>query len=100
MDSAQPPLIPHPAAPDLPPSVPAPASRRRNSVTVKLLFIAGLVLLLQLPLRLINELRQERSDNRAAAKLGLEKQLFLALTPYPSSASRLRPHADRSEQAN
>jgi inner membrane protein involved in colicin E2 resistance len=67
MDSAQPPLIPHPAAPDLPPPAPAPASRRRNSVTVKLLFIAGLVLLLQLPLRLINELRQERSDNRATA---------------------------------
>ena len=37
---------------------------RRNAVTIKLLFIAGLVLLLQAPLYLVNSLRQERSDNR------------------------------------
>jgi inner membrane protein len=63
MENAQPPLIPQPTAPVLS----APAPRRRNTVTIKLLFIAGLVLLLQLPLTLINELRQERSNNRAAA---------------------------------
>jgi inner membrane protein len=55
MENAQPPLI----AP--------PAARRRHTVTVKLLFIAVLVLVLQLPLGLINGLRQERSGNREAA---------------------------------
>ena len=42
------------------------AARRRNSVTFKLLFIGVLILVLQIPLILINELRQERSKNRAA----------------------------------
>ena len=56
MDSAQPPLL-----------TPAPVPNRRNTVTLKLLFIAALVLLLQLPLSLINDLRQERSGNREAA---------------------------------
>ncbi|MDB6115344.1 MAG: creD [Lacunisphaera sp.] len=50
-----------------PPIIPAPAPRRRNTVTLKLLFIAALVLLLQLPLSLINDLRKERSGNRDAA---------------------------------
>lgn len=50
-----------------PPVIAQPASRRRNTVTLKLLFIAALVLLLQLPLSLVNSLRQERSANRAAA---------------------------------
>lgn len=47
-----------------PPSLPV-AQRRRNTVSLKLLFIAALVLLLQLPLSFINNLRQERADNRA-----------------------------------
>jgi inner membrane protein len=55
MDNAQPPVIPQPVA------------RRRHAVTLKLLFIAALVLVLQLPLGLINGLRQERSGNREAA---------------------------------
>ena len=63
MDTAQPPII---SAPVLP-GVPTPASRRRNTVTVKLFFIAALVLLLQLPLGLINNLREERSHAREAA---------------------------------
>ena len=42
------------------------AARRRNSVTFKLLFIGVLIVVLQIPLILINELRQERSKNRAA----------------------------------
>jgi inner membrane protein involved in colicin E2 resistance len=37
--------------------------KRRNAVTLKLLFIAALVLLLQMPLHLVNALRQERSQN-------------------------------------
>lgn len=55
MDNAQPPVIPPLVA------------RRRHAVTLKLLFIAVLVLVLQLPLGLINGLRQERSGNREAA---------------------------------
>ncbi len=50
-----------------PPVIAPPAPNRRNTVTLKLLFIAALVLLLQLPLSLINDLRKERSGNREAA---------------------------------
>lgn len=57
MDSAQPPVI----------TPPAPTQNRRHTVTLKLLFIAALVLLLQLPLSLVNNLRQERAGNREAA---------------------------------
>jgi inner membrane protein involved in colicin E2 resistance len=54
MDIAQPPVIATPA-------------KRRSQVTLKLLFIGVLVLLLHVPLSLINNLRQERADNREAA---------------------------------
>lgn len=50
-----------------PPVIAPPVPNRRNTVTLKLLFIAALVLLLQLPLSLVNDLRKERSDNREAA---------------------------------
>lgn len=63
MDIAQPPLISAPANS----GAPSETRRRRSVVTLKLLFIAALVLLLQLPLGLINTLRQERSANRDAA---------------------------------
>lgn len=63
MDTAQPPLIPAAAGLSRAPSV----ANRRHVVTLKLLLIAALVLLLQLPLSLVNNLRQERSDNREAA---------------------------------
>jgi inner membrane protein involved in colicin E2 resistance len=63
MDTAQPSLISAPANP----GAPLATTRRRSVVTLKLLFIAALVLLLQLPLGLINTLRQERSANRTAA---------------------------------
>lgn len=39
---------------------------RRNRATIKLLFIAALVLLLQLPLQLVNSLQQERRETRAS----------------------------------
>ena len=55
MENAQPPLLP------------SAVQRRRHAVTLKLLFIALLVLVLQFPLSLINGLRQERSGNREAA---------------------------------
>jgi inner membrane protein involved in colicin E2 resistance len=48
------------------PSSPSARTRveRRNTVTLKLLFIAGLVLVLLVPLHLVNALRKERSENR------------------------------------
>ncbi len=49
------------------PVPPLPLSRRRHQVTLKLLFIAALVLVLHVPLGLINGLRQERAGNREAA---------------------------------
>ncbi len=89
MENAQPPLLPHPATPGSP--APSPALRRRNTVTFKLLFIAGLVLLLQLPLTLINELRQERSKNRQDANARIAERQASAIaadrTPNPSSDS-------------
>lgn len=67
MESAQPPLIP--------PAV----ARRRHTVTLKLLFIAALVLVLHVPLGLINNLRQERSGNREAAHARQRGDLALAV---------------------
>lgn len=47
-----------------PPVIPSRARvARRNAVTLKLLFIAGLVLVLHVPLHLVNGLREERSNN-------------------------------------
>jgi inner membrane protein len=60
------------------PQVQPPAPRRRNTVTLKLLFIAALVLLLQLPLSLINGLRQERAGNREAAHARTRNDVVLA----------------------
>lgn len=50
-----------------PPIISEARFRRRNLVTLKLLFIAGLVLVLLVPLHLVNSLRQERTDNRRRA---------------------------------
>lgn len=58
-----------------PPVIPAQARyARRNAVTLKLLFIAGLILLLQVPLFLVNGLRGERSRNRTEALARLSAQ--------------------------
>lgn len=73
MDNAQPPLL-NP-----------PVPRRRHTVTLKLLFIAVLVLVLQLPLGLINGLRQERSGNREAAHARRDADVRLAeAEPVPA----------------
>ncbi len=48
----------------IPPALPRTKYDRRNAATLKLLFIAGLVLLLHVPLYLINGLRVERAHNR------------------------------------
>ena len=47
------------------PLLPAPPAKpdRTNAITLKMLFIAGLVLLLQAPLHLVNQLQQERRQN-------------------------------------
>jgi inner membrane protein len=78
MDIAQPPLISAPATP----GVPAETARRRSVVTLKLLFIAALVLLLQLPLGLINTLRQERSGNRAEANARIAARGDISIEAY------------------
>ena len=57
---ATPPLLP-PAAPTAPTK-----TDRRNRATLKLLFIAALVLLLQWPLHWVNALQQERRETRGS----------------------------------
>ena len=66
------------------PDMAPPAPNRRNSVTLKLLFMAALVLLLQLPLSLVNDLRKERSGNREAAhaRRGDDREVASAETNY------------------
>lgn len=64
MNSTNPPLVTPPVI--VPPAASA-ATKRRLGVTVKLILIAAFVLVLQLPLSLINDLRQERAKNREAA---------------------------------
>ena len=59
------------------------AARRRNSVTFKLLFIAALIVILQIPLSLINDLRQERSKNRAAGTALVATRADAANTSTP-----------------
>ncbi|AOS43487.1 Inner membrane protein CreD [Lacunisphaera limnophila] len=69
----------------LPPLIPPPTPRRRHTVTLKLLFIAVLVLVLHVPLALINGLRQERSGNREAAHTRQRAELADA----PAEAARI-----------
>jgi inner membrane protein involved in colicin E2 resistance len=55
--------------PNIPTQVASPTANkttRRNRATFKLLFIAALVLLLQMPLQLVNSLQQERRETRAS----------------------------------
>jgi inner membrane protein len=58
-----------PVAAMSPPPLPVERNKidRRNAVMLKLLFIAALVMLLQVPLHLVNSLRHERSENRSRA---------------------------------
>jgi inner membrane protein len=51
------------------PPVPRPRAERANAITLKLLFIAGLVLLLQAPLHLVNQLQQERRQNNTPPEI-------------------------------
>ncbi|MEO6245435.1 MAG: inner membrane CreD family protein, partial [Opitutaceae bacterium] len=53
---------------EIPPVLPLSSQfARRNAVTLKLLFIAGLVLLLHVPLHLLNGLQEERAKTHAKA---------------------------------
>jgi inner membrane protein len=78
-----------------PPVLPRPA--RRNATTLKLLFIAALVVVLHVPLHLINNLRVERAQNRGvlatAAVAGGDTrpiQLIRSLTPRERAAEGYR----------
>jgi inner membrane protein involved in colicin E2 resistance len=74
---------------DTPPLLPNRARiARRNAVTLKLLFIAGLVLLLHVPLHLLNGLQEERAKNQANAM-----PRFLAKAT-PEKESDVRPVFD------
>lgn len=64
-------------------------AKRRSQVSLKLLFIALLVLVLHAPLALINDLRQERAANRAAG----EKVWVSADEHRKSSAESSAPQA-------
>ncbi|HWA27323.1 MAG TPA: inner membrane CreD family protein [Lacunisphaera sp.] len=68
--------------------IPPATARRRHTVTLKLLFIAGLVLALHLPLGLINGLRQERARNREEANARLSAR-----------ALEVAPRTGRTEMA-
>jgi inner membrane protein len=54
-----------------PPVLPVTRSKtdRANAITLKLLFVAALVLLLQAPLHLVNQLQQERRQNNTPPEL-------------------------------
>jgi inner membrane protein involved in colicin E2 resistance len=77
MEMTPPLLAPAPVVP----GALTPAMRRRNSVTLKLLFIAALILLFQFPLSLINGLRQERTGNRDAANARIATRTEEYATP-------------------
>ena len=64
-------MLNEPLPPLLPTATPLrPKSERRNKITIKLLFIAGLVLVLQAPLHLINTLQAERRANNGGPAVG------------------------------
>lgn len=86
-----PPVVAATASPSL--SVAPNKIDRRNAVTLKVLFIAGLVLLLQAPLHLLNSLRQERSENYSRA---FSSQLAAATPP----AGNARADEIRAIEAN
>jgi inner membrane protein involved in colicin E2 resistance len=79
-----------------PPVLPEPARiQRRNAVTLKLLFIAGLVLVLLVPLHLVNALRQERSDNHRHAP-GLPGEVAPTLRDQAPGQPAVTERAPRS----
>lgn len=56
---------------DAPPVIPPRTSfARRNAITLKLLFVAALVLLLHVPLHLVNSLQEERAKTHTRALPG------------------------------
>lgn len=66
---------------NVPPVLAPKTARRGNAVTIKLLFIAALVLFLQLPLHLVGALRVERARNREEALARVE-----AVTGAPAAS--------------
>lgn len=79
----------------VPPAVPVLNKiDRRNAVTLKLLFIAGLVLLLQAPLYWVNTLRQERAENLRAAIERREASPTRAAAATPAQTAAANEHFD------
>lgn len=92
MENEQPPLV-SASLSVRPPAIHA----RRWAVTFKLLFIAALVLLLQLPLVLINQLRKERSFNREQA---YARQAAAVVSQAERSGARVDGGAETSTTYN
>lgn len=74
----------------LPPIIAAPV-KRRSHVSLKLLFIALLVLVLHGPLALINDLRQERAQNRVEGERAVIERRVAARKTGDADAQRVTP---------
>lgn len=82
-----------------PPLLPDQAKyRRRNSITLKLLFIGGLVLAFLIPLALVNGLRQERAENRVRSSV--PPAAADAAGPARAKAESIRAIAARTESGD
>lgn len=77
----------------------ATKSDRRNRATLKLLFIAALVLLLQLPLQLVNSLQQERRETRASGGKAPVATTTAAATEVRGSRAPVKAPAAMAGQA-
>lgn len=74
------------ASPAVPPALPRTKYDRRNAATLKLLFIAALVVLLHVPLYLINGLRVERARNRETANARAVTAAEASNAPVPRAS--------------
>ncbi len=83
--------LPPPLA-SLPPVV-RPKPDRRNKITLKLLFIAALVLLLQAPLHLVNALQEERRANNGDTSMATgSRDLPIVRAATPPKGDAFEPY--------
>jgi inner membrane protein len=76
------------------PAVPT-TTERRNKITIKLLFIAGLVLLLQGPLYLVNTLQKERRANHGEeppAVTSTSREAIVSRSAPAPASDRFEPY--------
>ncbi len=80
----------------IPPCLPTKTDRR-NAATLKLLFIAALVLLLQIPLQFVNALRQERLSNHGITVETTTRRNDVAPAVRPASTAHPLPAGGAAE---